>query len=338
MSGISTAATGDVTLAGDNVFTGTNSFNSNRPTSTIATTPSSTDFITKQNGEALFAPVSVDGDVKLNGNPNAFTGTNTFNSNRPTSTIATTPSSTDFITKQNADDLYAPVSVDGDVTQSGANGFTGTNTFNTNRPTSTIATTPSSTDFITKQNADALYGGLNIPTKQEPNATVTLTVTSGNPTAPSNAWVYGYDNGGSVTSLKQTVDFTTGSKIIISVCIMGEWSSNEWEKGVILVRRETGDSSTSVYLRATAAGSRGLWCGQFLMAWGGETGGDHGSTMESCIFNYIDTPTTGKSYDYMPVLVNTENNSSNFNLNRCQMTNNFIFFERGISTMTLLKI
>ena len=149
---------GDVTKAGTNAFTGTNTFNVNRPTSTVATTPGSTDFITTQNADALYAPISVNGDVTEAGT-NAFTGTNTFNTNRPTSTVATTPSSTDLITKQNADALYAPISVNGDVTESGDNDFTGANTFNTSRPTSTLATTPSNNDFITKSDGDTLYGG-----------------------------------------------------------------------------------------------------------------------------------------------------------------------------------
>jgi hypothetical protein len=135
MSGISTSATGDVTLAGDNEFTGTNTFNTNRPTSTIATTPGSTNLITKQNADALYAAISVDGDVKLDGDPNTFVGTNTFNTNRPTSTLTSTPGSTDFITKQNADALYAAISVTGDVTKSGGTDvspqtFTGYNKFN----------------------------------------------------------------------------------------------------------------------------------------------------------------------------------------------------------------
>ena len=135
MSGISTSATGDVTLAGDNAFTGTNSFDTARPTSTIASTPSSTNLITKQNADALYAAIAVDGDVKLDGDPNTFVGTNTFNTNRPTSTLTSTPSSTDFITKQNADALYAAISVTGDVTKSGGTEaspqtFTGFNKFN----------------------------------------------------------------------------------------------------------------------------------------------------------------------------------------------------------------
>jgi len=123
MSGISTSGgSGDVTLAGDNAFTGTNSFDTNRPTSTIATTPGSTNLITKQNADALYAAISVDGDVKLDGNPNTFTGTNTFNTNRPTSTLTDAPGSTDFITKQNADALY--------VDKTNAQTITGYKTFN----------------------------------------------------------------------------------------------------------------------------------------------------------------------------------------------------------------
>ena len=51
-------------------------------------------------------PTSGAGDVKLDGNPNAFTGTNTFDVNRPTSTITSTPAASDFLTKANADTLY----------------------------------------------------------------------------------------------------------------------------------------------------------------------------------------------------------------------------------------
>ena len=143
---------GDVTQAGNNVFTGTNTFNSNRPTSTITTTIADTDFITKQNADTLYNNNA--GDVTKAGS-NVFTGTNTFNSNRPTSTLQTTIADTDFITKQNADTLYNNNA--GDVTKAGSNVFTGTNTFNSNRPTSTLQTTIADTDFITKQNADTLY-------------------------------------------------------------------------------------------------------------------------------------------------------------------------------------
>jgi len=155
MSGIATSGAGDVKLDGDpNAFTGTNTYDVNRPTSTLTSTPAATDFITKQDGENLFT--SSTGDALLAGS-NAFTGTNSFNTNRPTSTLTSTISATDFLTKQNADTLYTGSA--GDVQEGGNNVFTGTNTFNTNRPTSTLTSTPASTDFLTKQNADTLYGG-----------------------------------------------------------------------------------------------------------------------------------------------------------------------------------
>jgi len=154
MSGIPSSGAGDVKLAGDpNAFTGTNTFDVNRPTSTLTSTISATDFLTKQNADTLYTGSA--GDVQEGGN-NVFTGTNTFNSNRPTSTLTSTIAATDFITKQNADTLYTNNT--GDAVLAGANAFTSTNTFNTNRPTSTITSTPASTDLITKQNADALYG------------------------------------------------------------------------------------------------------------------------------------------------------------------------------------
>ena len=146
---------GDVTLAGTNAFTGTNKFDTNRPTSTIATTPGSTDFITKANADALYTNNT--GDVTLAGT-NVFTGTNKFDTNRPSSTInaGVGLSATDFITKNDGDSLYGGGG-SGDVTQAGNNVFTGTNKFDTNRPTSTLTSTPGSTDFITKSDGDKRY-------------------------------------------------------------------------------------------------------------------------------------------------------------------------------------
>ena len=95
------------------------------------------------------------GDVTLAGNPNAFTGTNTYDVNRPTSSLATTPAATDFITKQDGQQLFQGTS--GVALLASANAFVSTNTFNTNRPTSTLATAPASTEFITKQDGEALF-------------------------------------------------------------------------------------------------------------------------------------------------------------------------------------
>ena len=106
-------------------------------------------------------PTSGAGDVKLDGDPNAFTGTNTFDVNIPTSSITTsgTIPGNNFLTKTNADTLYTGSA--GDVTKGGNNAFTGTNTFNSFIPTSSITTsgTIPGNNFLTKTNADTLYGG-----------------------------------------------------------------------------------------------------------------------------------------------------------------------------------
>ena len=72
------------------------------------------------------------GDVKLDGNPNAFTGNNTFDINLPTSTLTTTTSNDDFITKAIGDTIYG--SGTGDAILSGGSSaspqqFTGFNVF-----------------------------------------------------------------------------------------------------------------------------------------------------------------------------------------------------------------
>ena len=151
-------AAGDVFLAGTNAFTGTNTFNTNRPTSSIVGGAglASDDFITKADGDSIYG--SGDGDAVLAGT-NAFTGTNTFNTNRPTSSIVGGAglASDDFITKADGDSIYG--SGDGDAVLAGTNAFTGTNTFNTNRPTSSIGAGVglASDDFITKADGDNLY-------------------------------------------------------------------------------------------------------------------------------------------------------------------------------------
>ena len=122
------------------------------------------------------------GDVFLNGSPNAFTGTNTFDVNLPTSTV--NPPLSDIagntlLNKNAADKLYGTGA--GDVTQAGNNVFTGTNTFNVNRPTSTLTSTPSSTDFITKQDADTLFDGrISTNTTDIANNTVNIATANGN--------------------------------------------------------------------------------------------------------------------------------------------------------------
>ena len=77
-------------------------------------------------------PTSSGGDVKLDGNPNAFTGTNSFNINLPTSSLTTTTANDEFITKAIGDTIYG--SGTGDAILSGGSAavpqqFTGFNVF-----------------------------------------------------------------------------------------------------------------------------------------------------------------------------------------------------------------
>ena len=126
----------------NNIWTGTNAFNTTRPTSTLTAALALDNFITKRDADALYI-------VKTTNN--IWTGTNAFNTPRPTSTLTTALTLNNFITKRDADALYAGLSNN--------NTWTGTNAFNTTRPTSSLITTPALNNFITKRDADTLYGG-----------------------------------------------------------------------------------------------------------------------------------------------------------------------------------
>ena len=115
------------------------------------------------------------GDVFKAGNPNTFTGTNTFNTNRPTSNLTSTPSSTDFITKADGDTLYTNNTGDALLaggTEASPQTFTEFNKFDKltifelTRPKHIVpqgspAQTPVDADFITKVDGDELYGSLS---------------------------------------------------------------------------------------------------------------------------------------------------------------------------------
>ena len=89
---------------------------------------------------------SLNASGKISGT-NAWTGTNTFNTNIPTTTLTPTLS-TQLITKAYADANYV-----GSGILSGTNAWTGTNAYNTNLPTSTLTPTIG-TQLVTKTYAD----------------------------------------------------------------------------------------------------------------------------------------------------------------------------------------
>jgi hypothetical protein len=111
-------------LPGNNIYTGTNQFNTNLPTSTLTPTLG-TQLITKTYGDSTYPLIS--------GN-NAFTGTNTFNSNLPTSTVSSATLGTQFITRAIADGRFGQLAT--------ANTWTSQNTFQTGiLPCTTLTTT-----------------------------------------------------------------------------------------------------------------------------------------------------------------------------------------------------
>lgn len=110
---------GEVTLAGTNAWTGTNSYNVSLPSSTV--TPSAdSDLITKIFADSTYQSAvnaaTLDGD-------NAFTGLNSFDVSLPTS-IVTPSGDTDLVTKVFADSTYAGIAAD--------NEFSGQNIFDSN--------------------------------------------------------------------------------------------------------------------------------------------------------------------------------------------------------------
>ena len=111
-----------------------------------------TDLTTTNNNVTTISSniTSLQTSVNLKGglsSDNTWSGTNTFNSNIPTTTL--TPSlSSQFITKAYADSNYAGTGI-----LSGTNSWTGTNTYILNLPTSSIAPT-SSSHFTNKSYVD----------------------------------------------------------------------------------------------------------------------------------------------------------------------------------------
>ncbi len=108
-------------------------------------------YLTTATASTTYQPISGMSSYGLLSGSNAWTGTNTFDTNLPTSTLTPTLGS-QFITKTYADSTYTTA---GNII--GANNvWTGTNTFNTNLPTSTLTPTLG-TQLITKTFGDATY-------------------------------------------------------------------------------------------------------------------------------------------------------------------------------------
>ena len=127
-------------LATANVWTSTNAFDTNLPTSTA--TPSA--------DNQLITRIYADGRYGEIATANVWTSTNAFDTNLPTSIITTTTGGTQFITRAIGDGRFGQLAA--------TNTWSSTNAFNTNLPTSTITTTTGGTQFITRDIADGRYG------------------------------------------------------------------------------------------------------------------------------------------------------------------------------------
>tara|TARA_R110000772_G_scaffold77554_4_gene166986 strand:+ start:317 stop:1198 length:882 start_codon:yes stop_codon:yes gene_type:complete len=282
------------------------------------------------------------GDVFLAGDPNAFTGTNTYDVNRPTSTLTSTPAATEFITKQDADGDYALLT--------GTNPFTGTNTFNTNRPTSSLTSTPAATEFVTANYVDG-FNEVGFEGNFNANPVVSYAVGLGNPTTTS-----GGDNLNGRMDTPQgflNADITipaTGGAVKIDFCVCGEWSNISWDKGLILARAEANADGTfpnpvvyQALIRAnldTTSPNSARYLVPFVQAFG--AGQDNGSTSEQAVGFVIDYGTgvvIGKTYRYTPVLINTHTIDT-FKLNRVINSTNNVSEERTVSSIvaSILKV
>ena len=276
------------------------------------------------------------GDVTLAGDPNAFTGTNTYDVNRPTSSLTSTPAATEFITKQDADGDYALLT--------GTNPFTGTNTFNTNRPTSTLTTNPAATEFVTANYVDG-FNEVGFGANFSANPVVSYAVGIGNPTSAS-----GGDNLNGRMDTPQgflNADITipaTGGAVKIDFCVIGEWSNISWDKGLALARAEADPDGTfpspvvyQALIRAnldTTSPASGRYIVPFVQSFG--AGQDYGSTQEQAVGFAIDYGTgveIGKTYRYTPVLINFFTTGT-FKLNRVINSSNVLSEERSVSSIS----
>ena len=158
-----------VQLDTNNNFTGNNTYNTNLPTSDVnplVGAITNNTMLNKFSADKLYT--AIDNAVLLTGEQ-AISGRKTFNTLRPSSTLGTPvsppnptpPALTDFITREDGNVLYLPLTNNGVAFIGNANVFdTGgltQNTF-TQRPINTTTTAPTSDDqFITKRDGAGLF-------------------------------------------------------------------------------------------------------------------------------------------------------------------------------------
>ena len=267
----------------------------------------------------------------------------------------------------------------GDVTLAGDNDFTGENTFNTNRPTSTLTSTPADDDFITKEDADKFYTGAvhQFVFKSDGAPYGAQIITTGVP-GPGPVGETGggpgtetgdpdqYDGLIAQSTLKPSITLkSSNSRIIIDCVLTGEWSDTGGTanptpfRNCIMVRNNeyigTGTGSTQTNLK------------NHTMLYGAQSFEDRNPAMSAVIFNsggnnqfldgycfrYVDEflmntatqtgnnntpPTKGDTISYQIVLTNGIGQVGNFFLNSTKNTQNARSIGRGCSTITLTEV
>ena len=360
MSGISTSGgAGDVKLAGNpNTFTGTNTFNDNRPTSTLTDAPTDTEFITKQDADGDYALLAGGSAA----NNQEFIGFNTFTKDLTIEGGASSATRADLVMLGSFGYMLQSATTENKINQNG-----GTNEIDQNGTNNTISQSGANSVITTSGKmtcSTAPTAGSDLCNKTyvdsrnkastsaifTANPVISYAVGLGNPTSSS-----GGDNlNGRMDTpdANLTIDVVvpvitggiseTGSvKIDFSVC--GEWSNISWDKGLILARAEQqadGSFPYNALIRAQtdpATTANGRIIVPFVQAFGG--GQDNGSTQEQAVGFVVDTVPAGKTYRYTPVLVNTYNTGT-FKLNRTINSNNYPSEERSVSSIvaTILNV
>jgi hypothetical protein len=210
----------------------------------------------------------------------------------------------------------------GDVLLAGNNTFTGTNVYDTNRPTSSIESTPTAEEFITKQNADLLYAKqfkFHQQTARSSLAQQVIGNSDGANPPDSDANFYG----GALTNFVITGIEGRQNGVKITWEITGEWDVNPYDKGLIVYKEKVNSAGTIVeqgFLRADAGQSKQVrWVSPFVNAHQTDTA----STMDTTSGTFIDTDIVADfTYKYTPVLVNSGTANSNFYLNGTRVNSN----------------
>ena len=138
------------------------------------------------------------------------------------------------------------------------------------------------------------------------------------------------------------------SKIIIDVCVFGEWNQNPLNKAIVLRRAHTqasGGSGTTKTIYGASEASLGSNRTPTLGAIVGSLSTSN-NTMDGFIFRYVDSfdfstspsRSVGDTLTYTPVLIQGDSGDATFFQNRVISNTDARNRERGISTITLSEV